>query len=84
VHFDSSTRFQCTKLVPARIVVKDQANDCAFFAPALTVARDVVHNGGAQNGYAGNGSARAVDTSAVQTPRSASDARAAFDSLFKK
>jgi len=90
VHFDSSTRFQCTKPIPVRIVVKDQANECTLFAPAVTVARDVVPNGGGQangsytNGSGSNGSTRAVDTSAMQTPRSANDARAAFDSLFKK
>src|ERR1700742_1336476 len=31
VHFDSSTRFQCTKPIPARIVMKDQANSCQLF-----------------------------------------------------
>jgi hypothetical protein len=79
VHFDSSTRFQCRKLVPVRIPVKDQENECALFAPAVTVARDTV-----PNGSHANGTGRAVDTTAMQTPRSASDARAAFDSLFKK
>jgi hypothetical protein len=78
VHFDSSTRFQCTKLIPARIPIKDQANDCPLFAPAVTVARDVVPNGSSQQG-----SARVVDHT-VQAPRNANDARAAFDSLFKK
>jgi len=79
VHFDSSTRFQCTKPVPVRIPVKDQANECALFAPSVTVGRDVVHNGGSYSS-----STRVVDQSASQAPRSASDARAAFDSLFKK
>jgi hypothetical protein len=79
VHFDSSTRFQCTKAIPARIAVKDLANECAFFAPAVTVARGVV-----PNGVHSNGSARAVDTTATPAQRNASDARAAFDSLFKK
>ena len=85
VHFDSSTRFQCTKPIPARIPVKDQANECPSFAPAVTVARDVVPNGGhPPNGSYSNGSGRVVDTTAAQGSRSASDARAAFDSLFKK
>jgi len=90
VHFDSSTRFQCTKPIPVRIAVKDAANECTFFAPIITVARDGVqqqsnggygYGNGGGNGHAPSG--RAVDTSA-QAPRSASDARAAFDSLFKK
>ena len=89
VHFDSSTRFQCTKPIPVRIAVKDSANECTMFAPMITVARDGVQSGGGGYG-SGNGSAssgssgRVVDTTAGQTTRNASDARAAFDSLFKK
>jgi|SRR5947209_18194226 len=74
VNFEPSTRFQCIKPVPVRIAAKDQANTCEMFIPRVTVARD------------GMGSAhsapRNVDTTAA--PRNASDARAAFDSLFKK
>ncbi len=76
VNFDSSTRFQCLKPVPVRIPAKDQPNVCELFAPRVTVARDVAPNGGA--------SGRPVDASMVSAPRSANDARAAFDSLFKK
>ncbi len=84
VHFDSSTRFQCTKPVPVRIPLKDRANECTMFAPAVTVARDAVSNGGYGGGGGYGSGSRVPDTSANQTPRSASDARAAFDSLFKK
>ncbi len=73
VHFDSSTRFQCHKPVPARIPIKDQANTCEFFAPIFTVARDAVPPASAH---------RLVEN--TPTPRNAGDARAAFDSLFKK
>jgi hypothetical protein len=89
VHFDSSTRFQCTKPIPVRIAVKDGANECTLFAPIITVARDGVqqtNGGGYGYGNGGNGtssSGRVIDPSA-QAPRNASDARAAFDSLFKK
>ena len=76
VHFDSSTRSQCTKAIPVRIPLKDQANQCASFAPRVTVARDAVLPGPA---------GRVVDRSAgPPAPRNATDARAAFDSLFKK
>ena len=75
-YFEPSTRFQCLKPVPVRIAVKDGANDCTLFKPRVTVARDsamapvpVGSNGPAAN---------------AQAPRSADDARAAFDSLFKK
>jgi len=71
-NFEPSTRFQCTKPIPARIPAKDQANECALFAPRVTVARDAAP----ANNHAAN---------PVQQPaRSPSDARAAFDSLFKK
>jgi hypothetical protein len=75
VHFDSSTRFQCTRPIPVRIAMKDQLNTCDLFSPRVTVARDLlpgvppVRNGG---------------SGMNQAPRNASDARAAFDSLFKK
>ena len=76
VHFDSSTRFQCLKPIPVRIPVKDQANTCELFRPRVTVARD---------GVAMAPSAKApVVTSASSAPRNADDARAAFNSLFKK
>jgi hypothetical protein len=75
VHFDSSARFQCVKPISERIPAKDQANQCELFTARVTVARDalpsapVVKNG---------------DHTVVPAPRSANDARAAFDSLFKK
>jgi hypothetical protein len=71
-HFEPSTRFQCVKPVPARIPLKDQANECALFSPRVTVSRD------------GAGPApKAPDPSTV-SPRTPSDARDAFDRLFKK
>src|SRR5579862_6705508 len=39
-HFEPSTRFQCLKPIPARIAVKDAANECELFSPRVTVARD--------------------------------------------
>jgi hypothetical protein len=74
VHFDSSTRFQCLKPIPLRIAAKDQPNDCALFSPRVTVARDETSAAPARL----NGAAL------IATPRNANDARAAFDSLFKK
>jgi len=80
-NFEPSTRFQCLKPIPVRIPLKDQANECELFRPRVTVARDAVHgpapspspNGGTSNSPGG-----------VHVPRSASDARAAFDNLFRK
>jgi hypothetical protein len=73
-HFDPSTRFQCRKPIPVRIVLKDQANECQFFASRVTVARDVVPTSYAPAEYV-------APTTPLRRP---SDARAAFDNLFKK
>lgn len=71
-HFESSTRFQCLKPIPARLPYKDKGNECELFGARVTVMRD---------GSAPAVAAPAVSPSAVRTPN---DARAAFDSLFKK
>jgi hypothetical protein len=57
--------------------VKDQANDCALFSPRVTVAREVANGQPGSNGRPGIG----LNT---PPPRNASDARDAFDRLFKK
>ncbi len=75
VNFDSSTRFQCVKPIPVRIPIKDQANTCQLFSPRVTVARDAQPSGAV---------GRSHENGATPTPRNANDARAAFDSLFKK
>lgn len=69
--FDSSTRFQCLKPIPVRIALKDQANECTWFSPRVTVARDATAQG-------------TSPAAAAPAPRSPNDARAAFDQLFKK
>ena len=71
-HFEPSTRFQCLKPIPVRIPAKDQANSCELFKPRLTVARE---------GVPGSAPPAPLMDPA---PRSASDARLAFDRLFKK
>src|SRR3954465_232129 len=76
-HFEPSTRFQCLKPIPVRIPLKDKANDCTLFSPRVTVARDSV----------GQQPPAFRDRPPVQfqdAPRSSSDARSAFDRLFKK
>jgi hypothetical protein len=77
-YFEPSTRFQCRKSIPERIAVKDKANSCELFSPRVTVARDVRPTASAGL-PAMNGSRESTPA-----PRSANDARAAFDSLFKK
>jgi hypothetical protein len=70
-HFEPSTRFQCRKPVTVRIAVKDAANECTLFSPRVTVARDAA-------------SPAPASSSPITAPRTPSDARAAFDQLFKK
>jgi hypothetical protein len=75
--FEPSTRFQCTKPIPVRIPLKDKNNDCALFKPRVTVARDGTE---AQSAPPPTPAANA----GPPAPRSADDARNAFDKLFKK
>lgn len=77
-YFDPSTRFQCAKPIPARIAIKDKANECALFKPRVTVARDGVSSNG------NHASSAPPPSSAPPVPRNADDARSAFDKLFKK
>ena len=72
-YFEPSTRFQCLKPIPARLVVKDAANQCDLFSPRVTVARDVAP-----------AASVAVAQRVLEPTTKPSDARAAFDSLFKK
>ena len=76
-HFEPSTRFQCLKPIPVRIAVKDAQNQCELFKPRVTVAREGA-SGAASVPAPPNGGPK------MQEPRNATDARAAFDSLFKK
>jgi hypothetical protein len=78
-YFEPSTRFQCLKPVPVRIAPKDQANECALFRPRVTVARDAAGASAPPPVAQSNGNALHAPVA-----RDASDARAAFDNLFKK
>ncbi len=77
-HFEPSTRFQCMKPIPVRIPLKDQHNECTLFSPRVTVARDETNVPLNSFGRPANASVNAAP------PRTASDARDAFDRLFKK
>lgn len=74
-YFEPSTRFQCMKPIPERIAYKDRANECTFFRARVTVARDSAPPASV---------ARTGDRPELATPKSANDARIAFDNLFKK
>jgi hypothetical protein len=50
--FDPGARFECMQAIPARIPVKDAANDCTLFEPRVRVER--------QTGSAAPSSARSA------------------------
>ncbi len=75
VNFDSSTRFQCLKPIPVRIPIKDQSNSCELFAPRVTVARDALPPGPVS---------KISQPGILPASRNATEARVAFDNLFKK
>lgn len=79
-YFEPSTRFQCMKPIRERIAYKDTANTCEFFRARVTVARDAAPVNAQIPRPAGvNGGA-----AAAAAPKTATDARIAFDNLFKK
>ena len=68
-HFDTSAALECTQSIQERITKKDVRNRCELFVAKTSIERETRDSGG------GN--------SAI-SPASASDARSAFDNLFKK
>jgi hypothetical protein len=72
-HFDTGVRFECTQPIPERIAKKDGKNSCTFFEFRFTVEKDT-------SPTLATPSPRAPLTS----PSSSTDARRAFDDLFKK
>ena len=71
LHFDTGAQFECTQQIAERITKKDIRNNCEFFMARTSIERETRDSGG--NSNSGNG--------VSQRP---SDARSAFDNLFKK
>jgi hypothetical protein len=72
-HFDTSAQFECTQTIPERITKKDLRNNCQFFMARASIERETRDSGGKPGGGVPSPS-----------PTSSSDARSAFDNLFKK
>jgi hypothetical protein len=70
-HFDTGAQFECTEPIPQRITKKDVRNTCEFFMAKTSIERETRDSGG-------GGTPSGVS---VTKP---SDARTAFDNLFKK
>ena len=72
VHFDTSRQFECTQPIPERVAKKDAKNSCRFFEFRVTVEKDTSPVNYAKNTPAAPSAARPTD------------ARRAFEDLFKK
>ena len=69
-HFDTGAQFECTEPIPERITKKDLRNSCGLFMARTSIERETRDSGG--------------NSSPSPRPSGASDARSAFDNLFKK
>ena len=76
VNFDTGARFECTQPIPERIVKKDAQNDCTFYELRMTVEKDTAPSAPAP--------AASVQREHSMSAHRPTDARAAFDNLFKK
>jgi hypothetical protein len=73
VHFDTGAQFECTEPIPERIPKKDARNKCTFYAFRTTIEKDTSPAAPSVTSVGGgSGSYRPTD------------ARKAFDDLFKK
>lgn len=75
VHFDTGRQFECTQPIAERITKKDAKNSCKFFEFRMTVEKDT-----SPVTYA---AVKPVAPSTV-SPSRPTDARQAFENLFKK
>jgi phage FluMu protein Com len=73
-HFDSAARLQCTQTIKKRIGKKAAANQCPLFIGRTIIVKEL--------GQASNAPAAAAPS--APSSRSADEARAALEALFKK
>jgi hypothetical protein len=73
--FDSGAQFECTQQVPFRITPKDAPNDCPRYEFRITIEKDT-----APTTYSQPKPASTV----MAPPSRPTDARQAFENLFKK
>jgi hypothetical protein len=73
--FDTAAQFECTQPIPERITPKDARNQCTFYEFRMTVEKDTAPTSYAQPSANGG---------APPSPSRPTDARQAFENLFKK
>lgn len=76
VNFDTGQRFECAQPIQVRIAKKDAHNECTFYQMRVTVEKET--------SSANAPVSRAAGTSAGPSPAQSSNARQAFEDLFKK
>jgi predicted RNA-binding Zn-ribbon protein involved in translation (DUF1610 family) len=76
VYFDPSANFECRQPVTERVARKDQKNVCTLYSIKTAVERETTTPNA--------GIARRPAPSVSSPPSAASDARRAFENLFKK
>jgi len=76
-HFDTGAQFECTQPIPERIAKKDARNHCTFFEFRVTIEKDT-----SPVTYAAPPAA--ATPAPASSPGNSSDARKAFEDLFKK
>jgi hypothetical protein len=74
-HFDPGRRFECAQPISEGIADKSARNDCGLFALRATLERDTSSSAM---------SSGAASPGVSASPLRPSDARRAFDNLFKK
>lgn len=72
VHFDTSVRFECTQPIPERIPKKNVRNECTFYEFRYTIEKDTAPVSQPSQGASSESFSRPTD------------ARQAFENLFKK
>jgi hypothetical protein len=73
--FDSGVQFECTQPIPERITPKDAKNNCTFYEFRMTIEKDTAPTSYSQPSTA---------TAPPPSPSRPTDARQAFENLFKK
>ena len=73
--FDSGVQFECTQPIPERITPKDAKNNCTFYEFRMTIEKDTAPTSYSQPSTA---------TSPPPSSSRPTDARQAFENLFKK
>ena len=74
--FDTSSQFECARPISKRVSPKDERNSCTQFEAVVTVERET-HSGGRET------TSTAASTGSAEKTASSSNARRAFDDLFK-